>query len=49
MTLDRIRLLLLTAAARWRALAYGFEDEDDVARMVAREFGEVGLFVGGRG
>ena len=37
-----MRALLLAAMHRWRIAAYGFEDEDDVARMVAREFGEVG-------
>ena len=30
-----IRMMLLAAAHRWRALSLGFEDEGDIARMVA--------------
>ena len=40
--MTRLRALLLAAMHRWQALSFGFEDEDDVARMVAREFGELG-------
>ena len=39
-TMKTIRALLLAAMHRWRIAAYGFEDEDDVARMVAAQFGQ---------
>ena len=43
-----IRAMLLAAMHRWRIAAYGFEDEDDVARMVAAQFGAIALLAGGR-
>ena len=49
MKLRDVAKLVLAALHRWRTLSCGFEDEDDVARMVAREFGEVARLVGVRG
>ena len=41
-----LRALLLAAMHRWRALSFGFEDEGDIARMVAAQFGPLALLRG---
>ena len=39
--MSAIQAMLRAAAYNWRAPCFG-EDDDDVARQVAREFGQVG-------